>query len=610
MPQRLLTLTLLSLAAATGARDAVALGFGRSHPAAVLGHPLDFQVALRAEGNEVPAPACVSAEVTVGDNVLPRSSVGASLETVAGVHSVRVRTSVRIDEPVVQVLVTAGCDAKVSRRFTLFADPPGDIIAAVAAPVALVETAALPLVAGAEAAVPGAPVQVSPPQVEAPVYAAAAAAPPADPPRADESVRAAPAPKVARARPVRKPAPRALPRPALAKTEAPRLRLDPPGTASALLAGAALVAAEREAALQAAEQAASAAQASAASAAARVAALEAGLEAVKRDAQAQREQLLRMGQALDEAQSQSRREPLWWAAVAALLLIAGGLWHQLRSARAERNRSWWDEHRSGAEAEVAYTDPAAAVLAEGPPPVAVAAAAAQPQPVVEPDWMHELPAERTVALAGPPVRDVSIDELLDLEQQAEFFIVLGQDDAAIELLDEHLRASGDTSPLPYLKLMDIYRRVGNEAAYGRTRDQFNHRFNAIAPAWIADVRAGRTLESYPDVVAQLQRSWPRPTAAMGELETLLFRSDGHQLFELPAYREVLFLYALARDRCGQGEPDSAEIDVLLPLNVFDAHLDRRQTGPIDFDLGETPALPVGTRASQFGFFEETSTRAG
>jgi pilus assembly protein FimV len=246
--------------------------------------------------------------------------------------------------------------------------------------------------------------------------------------------------------------------------------------------------------------------------------------------------------------------------------------------------------------------------------------------------MHELPAERTVALPGPPVRDVSIDELLDLEQQAEFFIVLGQDDAAIELLDEHLRASGDTSPLPYLKLMDIYRRVGNEAAYDRTRDQFNHRFNAIAPAWIADVRAGRTLESYPDVVAQLQRSWPRPTDAMAELETLLFRSDGHQLFELPAYREVLFLYSLARDRCGQGEPDSPEIDVLLPLNGFDAvsdpavrpptaplaavaatldlSLDGRQTGLIDFDLGETPALPVATRASQFGFFEETSTRVG
>ena len=33
-----------------------------------------------------------------------------------------------------------------------------------------------------------------------------------------------------------------------------------------------------------------------------------------------------------------------------------------------------------------------------------------------------------------PARELSVEELIDLEQQAEFFIVLGQDDAAIELL--------------------------------------------------------------------------------------------------------------------------------------------------------------------------------
>ena len=34
---------------------------------------------------------------------------------------------------------------------------------------------------------------------------------------------------------------------------------------------------------------------------------------------------------------------------------------------------------------------------------------------------------------GAP-RDVSVEELIDLEQQAEFFVVLGQDEAAIDLL--------------------------------------------------------------------------------------------------------------------------------------------------------------------------------
>jgi pilus assembly protein FimV len=39
---------------------------------------------------------------------------------------------------------------------------------------------------------------------------------------------------------------------------------------------------------------------------------------------------------------------------------------------------------------------------------------------------------RAQAEQGAP-RDVSIEELIDLEQQAEFFVVLGQDEAAVDL---------------------------------------------------------------------------------------------------------------------------------------------------------------------------------
>jgi pilus assembly protein FimV len=116
--------------------------------------------------------------------------------------------------------------------------------------------------------------------------------------------------------------------------------------------------------------------------------------------------------------------------------------------------------------------------------------------------------------------------LIDLEQQAEFFVVLGQDDAAIDLLVAHLRDTGGASPLPYLKLLDIYRRLGDHEAYERTRDRFNHRFNAHAPAWDATGGTDRVLEDYADVVRWIQRVWPKPLDAMAELESLLFRKDG------------------------------------------------------------------------------------
>jgi hypothetical protein len=183
------------------------------------------------------------------------------------------------------------------------------------------------------------------------------------------------------------------------------------------------------------------------------------------------------------------------------------------------------------------------------------------------------PAERTEVLppsvrlpeADASSRDVSIEELIDLEQQAEFFIVLGQDDAAIDLLVDHLRATGGGSPLPYLKLLEIHRRRGEQEAYDRIRARFNQRFNAYAPEWGSDLNAGRSLEGYPGVLPRLEPVWSRPLDAMAELEALLFRKSRGDLFDLPAYREVLFLYAIARDLLDREAVQSGNVDLLLPL---------------------------------------------
>jgi hypothetical protein len=179
------------------------------------------------------------------------------------------------------------------------------------------------------------------------------------------------------------------------------------------------------------------------------------------------------------------------------------------------------------------------------------------------------PVERTQVLPAQPLaapaRDVSIEELIDLEQQAEFFVVLGQDEAAIDLLMDHLRGTGGGSPLPYLKLLEIYRRRGDRPAYERTRERFHKRFNGHAPAWDSEPNLGRPLEEYPGVLARLEQVWPRPLDAMAELEALLFRRSRGELFDLPAYREVLFLYSLARDLLDREATASGSVDVLLPL---------------------------------------------
>jgi hypothetical protein len=53
---------------------------------------------------------------------------------------------------------------------------------------------------------------------------------------------------------------------------------------------------------------------------------------------------------------------------------------------------------------------------------------------------------------------------------------------------------------------------------------------------------------------------------MAVLEAMLFRKDpAHELFDLPAYKDVLLLYAIARDLWQQDGSRLAAVDVLLPL---------------------------------------------
>ncbi|MFM7506926.1 MAG: hypothetical protein ACKO3M_10285, partial [Rubrivivax sp.] len=256
------------------------------------------------------------------------------------------------------------------------------------------------------------------------------------------------------------------------------------------------------------------------------------------------------------------------------------------AAAARANRAW-----PPPAPPVAWPAPPTTLAADTLPglhPEGTGAAQPVSAPLFDSDTQAEPVVQRTRTLpAGgrgdeTSPRDVSIEELIDLEQQAEFFVVLGQDDAAVDLLVEHLRTTGGGSPLPYLKLLEIHRRRGDREAYERTRQRFNHSFNAYAPEWGVDLTTGRSLEDYVGVIPRLQQVWGRPLDAMAELEALLFRKSRGELFDLPAYREVLFLYALARDLLDRSAADTGSVDLLLPMR------DLEQAGVQDASASPAP----------------------
>jgi len=279
-------------------------------------------------------------------------------------------------------------------------------------------------------------------------------------------------------------------------------------------------------------------------------------------------------QAIDELQARASatapRDP-WLLALGALAVVLLGVIAALmwRLARQRSEQAWLRDARS--------------LTAPAPRPAEASRAAAPVSPGLDEATMTSMrvaparsvahaPPERgavpttTIPAAARLRRELTPEELIDLEQQADFFMALGQEESAIDLLMAHVRSSGGTSPLPYLKLLAVYRQRGEENAYQRIRDRLNRRFNACAPEWKSDPSLGRPLEDYPDVMRRVQSAWPASPRAADLLEALLFRRDPTQAgFDLPAYEELLFLYALAKDLLAhESNPDG--VDLLLPLD--------------------------------------------
>lgn len=623
------TLTAIGAALLLAGTSAHGMGFGRVVNATQLGQHLNFGAALRLAPDESLDRECISAEVQSGDNKLAPGQVRATIEGYGDERTVRVTTTTIIDEPVVTVSVTVGCTSKVTRKFVAFIDPPlinlpdsSSTQAAAPLPAQRNDSQVAPLVTLVEGERPAPSASTSrPPRPERAV--APRPRPRPAPPRA---VAAAQPIEAAPAAPAASRPPRTTSRSSTgaarvaAAPPGPRLQLEAPPSKPVAAASAAsmpqptpLAPATPTPPIAAASAAADAASAPVAAAKdadliaaerERIRVLEEGLNKLRADSQATQNTIGTLQAKLKDAESQRYSNPLvyglaWLSALLALAML-GLLWRQARGRNAAQ---WWSAPAPTQAAPVASPPSAGApsTLAEprrlppnsghgalppAPPhtlddPVTGAGSFGVPTVIEEDDpgraagyaptqaptgFMPTLPAP--VASASPePVRELSVEELIDLEQQAEFFIVLGQDEAAIELLMSHVRTDGGISPLPYLKLLEIYRRRGESDAYERIRDRFNRRFNAYAPDWDADMQHGRALEDYPDTINRLQALWATPTRAMATLDASLFRRNKtDETFDLPAYRELLFLYSVSRDLAEHGgSAPLSDVDVLLPL---------------------------------------------
>jgi hypothetical protein len=147
------------------------------------------------------------------------------------------------------------------------------------------------------------------------------------------------------------------------------------------------------------------------------------------------------------------------------------------------------------------------------------------------------------------IRHISVEPILDIRQQAEFFVSLGQSERALQILKKQIAESPEPNPLVYMDLISLYHTLGLKTDFRECSEAFHMLFNGVIPDFPAFNVPGRGIEDYPQVVERLVELWPS-TEALVFLTACIFhdlQAQSRQTFDLKAFRDLLMLHAMVED---------------------------------------------------------------
>lgn len=578
---------LLTLCLASSAWEAAALSLGNARGAVVLGRPVDLTFDVHTDPGQAIDGACVTAKMVSGDSPVNGARVRVMpLPMVPGrVPAVRVQSSMPAVEPVLTVVLHAGCSGTITRTYTFLADLPETVVAS-ARPITI------PLAAGAEgagAAPLGTPSGVLPsvdgrPSTSRPAPQAETGASPASARAALAPVTAA-APAAPRPRPAgpvaRKPKSPAVPP---LSAEAPRSRLvmeplelwlETPATLRlstelGLSDAPPATPEQREQAL-AQWKALSMPPEDLLKEGARMAALNEELLQLRTQTAQERATALQQIERLEKESAERFSSTIVYLLLGMLVVMAAVVaWiaARLRTASIQAQDAWAaavapPALRPGGQGDAPVDSELAALQTPNtapshfaPLPVLTEPLVREPSESAEPTSVEVpagpmaiaagLSAEPPPAMAQPTLR-INPEELFDLQQQAEFFASVGEHDQAIGVLKKYISTNEATSPAAYLELLRLYRSLSRVDDFNHMRAQFHHHFNALVPEFASFNRPGRPLWTYPEVLAQIEAIWSHESV-LPLLDSLLFchADTAPERFDLAAYDDLLLLNAIAR----------------------------------------------------------------
>ena len=611
------------------AMSSSALTLGRAKGVVLLGQTLKLTVPVQMEIGESASAMCFEADVFYGDSRQDASRVGVNTELLpqSTLANVTVTAQANVDEPVVTVYLRAGCDSKTTRRYVMLAELAANV-------VPFSNTSNLPLVYPALRTV----AVIQPPFPDKVVTTI----PPAGK-RAKVANSDAKPKRVAGDKSVPKSSPLEGRR---AHLKLAPLDLTPDPDPSLKLSNELFVEKDEDpqkrARAVALWRSLNATPQEILSAESLRQALESDLKGLHDVTEKNRQVLTELTHRLGKAESERYSNPLVYGLLAAIVLcgFAVVLVRNRTPRGAMAGVPWWrgDTASDGAETvefgegdtptsrnaviqNARKMDARSTAAVHGvvaAPALDPAAAHAQGSTHVDidlylddavennPSALSDSEKPKLDATRSTPVlrasghmdfahsmsatlRSVNTKEMLDVRQQAEFFMTLGRHDEAVALLQESMHASADADPLVSLELLKALHTLGRKVEYDHYRIGFNTIFNGFVPIYIDFNRSGSGLEAYPEVCGRIVALWPEKEA-VSYIENCLVRTrkeSERQDFDLEAFRDLLMLHGVA-SRIASSSFDSgfmafsAAKTVSTPITPIAAASDVE----VDFDLTE------------------------
>lgn len=598
--------------------SASALTLGKLRGAAILGKELDVTVAVQYAADEDISQTCFDADVQFGD--IPVDGNRVTVKSVAGsqpqTQLVRISTSARIEDAVVTIHLKTTCGSKASRRYVLLSEVLSESAApSLASTVAEVSAGKVDSGSGTAKL-----------KLEAPVPKDAA---PAQPSTKGSPATAKQAKAVA-GNTAKKPAPA-------------------PGTehaagVKAANAANALILEDLQRRVDGIEQ--WQAQSSTADellkSKERNQLLETGLNGLKLVTAKNQQSLQQISTALEGVESDSYGRSLAYALGALLALCAGALGYVVKRTRSgSESSAWWHggearpnlqkaEAKNAEDALASVHDTSTGTAQQdsvAPHSVTTAVMAAQPARAgsapVDVDFDIDLasgmdvssaPAALTETVASPSLgssatgdtgtgkvatgRAINTREMLDIRQQAEFYIALGQHEDAVRLLEASISESSEANPLVYLDLLKIFHTLSRREDFERVRVEFNQFFTGRVLSYADFLDEGNGLDAYEEICQQIVVLWPTEYA-VDFIEQCLVRTpedDPEQGIDLEAFKDLLLLYGILK-RLGQ--PSDSSMVPFSTSRLSHTQMDAVQQGKsiAESSQEDGTALPLPTVSS-------------